>query len=176
MNYYSKRLLLPRVDEKDNIIGKVERWKAHEEGILHRGFTVALFYGDRLVCQHRKHPVFDGYLDLTSSSHPIYIDGKLQSVEDAVYFTLKREWGVERKNIKQLGEKGKVYYKTRDGKYTEHEVCYLYLAKIKNLPKVNFNYSYGFSLLTKSQIKSSNFPLKKSLAPWVLEFLKEKLI
>jgi len=176
-NYYSKELFLAKVDKEDNVVGKVERWKAHREGVLHRGFTAAIFYKDQIVCQHRKHLVFDGYLDLTCSSHPIFIKDELQSNLDSIYFTLEREWGIRKENlISHPKPEGKVYYNSSDGRYAEHEVCYLYSAKIKSLPKPNFNYSYGFSLLEKSQLKLTKFPFRKSLAPWVLKFLEKELI
>lgn len=177
MNYYQNKLFLPHVDKDDNLLGKVERWEAHEKRVLHRGFTVAVIYQDHWLCQHRKHPLFDGYLDLTASSHPIFVDNALQNDPDAIYSTLEREWGVKKKELLHSPElKGKVMYRAKNGKYTEHEICSLYTTEVKSLPRVNFDYAYGFSLLKTSNLKSTNLPLTKILAPWVQEFIKEKLI
>ncbi len=41
MDYLNQKLDLNKVNKKDEVLGKVERWIAHQEGILHRGFTVS---------------------------------------------------------------------------------------------------------------------------------------
>ncbi len=117
MDYYKKTLYIPQVDKNDNVLGKVERWKAHREGILHRGFTVAVMFDDQVICQHRKHPVFGGYLDLTASSHPLYEGEKIQTFEDAVNNTLHREWGIKKSDLGEIQERGKVYYYSKHGEY-----------------------------------------------------------
>ncbi len=178
MNYYKKRILLAEVDKNDNVVGKIERWEAHKKGILHRGVTTAIFYKDYIICQHRKHPVFNGYLDLTFSTHPFFEKEKLVDMEEAINLSLKREWNINKSDLLYKPEyKGKVYYYSpqKDAKYIEHEVCHLYISKVRSLPKVNFEYSYGFSLLTISDLKSLS-PVKAFLAPWVWEFFRKRLL
>ncbi len=169
MNYYSNKLYLAEVDNNDQIIGKVERWEAHEKGILHRGFTVVLFYDGKIVLQHRKHPAFDGYWDMTFSSHQIYLNNdRLQDNLDAIYETLKREWNVDKNGlINEPMFLGKIYYKAKDPKsiYTEHEIDYIYSAKLKDDPHPNLDYAYGSQLIDKLEIK--NLKLKIKLAPWI---------
>lgn len=177
MNYYQGKLFLSHVDKKNQILGPVERWEAHQKGILHRGFTVAVFYHDQMICQHRKHPVFNGYLDLTASSHPIFIADTLQDELEAVYQTLKREWGIVKEQFLYPPEfKGKVLYQSQDGQYTEHEICSLYQTEVKSLPQPNFDYAYGFSLLKSPDLKATNTPLTKILAPWVQKFIRKGLV
>src|SRR5574340_877974 len=157
MNYYSNRLYLAEVDTSDQITGKVERWLAHEKGILHRGFTVILFYDNRMVLQHRKHPAFDKFWDLTFSSHQIYLnDGRLQDNSDAIYETLKREGNIDKNGlINEPQFLGKIYYKAKDPQsiYTEQEIDYIYSAKLKEKPNPNLEYAYGFKLLDKMKIE-----------------------
>lgn len=176
MDYYTQSIFIPQVNEYDEVIGKVERWEAHEKGILHRGFTVGLKYQDAFICQHRKHPVFDGFLDLTASSHPLFMEEKPQSVEDATYSTLKREWNLSQDKIKNLKMIGKVLYNSRFGKYIEHEMCYLLTGEVDELPQVNYEFAYGFSLLSAENLKSTDTPIGKILAPWVTQFVKEELL
>ena len=169
MDYYKKELFFAEVDKNDRVIGKIERWKAHKEGILHRGFTAVLTYQDKIVLQHRKHLAFDGYFDLTFSSHQIYVNEKLQADLEAINETLKREW-----NIDQTGLTGKLkylgifYYKAKDPNsiFTEHEIDYIYKAELKNLPTPNPDFAYGFELVDKQNIK--NF----KTAPWVKDITK----
>ena len=99
MDYYKEKIYLAAVDKSDTVLEGVERWEAHEKGILHRCFTVCLFFKDKIVMQHRKHPVFDGVFDLTCSSHPVFKNGKIQRNEEAVFETLEREWSVAKGDL-----------------------------------------------------------------------------
>src|SRR3989339_1036848 len=164
MDYYKKELFLAEVDKDDNVLRKVERWNAHKEGVLHRGFTMLLTYQDKFVLQHRKHPAFDGYYDLTFSSHQIYVHDVLQTDEDAIFDTLKREWNIDATGIKSIPKYlGKFYYKAKDPNsvFTEHEIDYIYEAELKNLPNPNPEFAYGYKLVNKKEI------LKYKTAPWV---------
>ncbi len=95
MDYLKALYYIAHVDKQDNIIDKVERWKAHEKGILHRAFTLSIMFEDTLVLQHRKHPVFDGIYDVSISSHPFYINESLQDPLDSIYITLALELNIE---------------------------------------------------------------------------------
>lgn len=172
MDYYKKKLFLAKVDKNNNILGKVERWDAHEGGILHRGFTMILTYDNKIVLQHRKHLAFDGYFDLTFSSHQIYVHEVLQTDEDAIYETLKREWNIDSTGLKTIPKYlGKLYYKAKDpnGIFTEHEVDYIYIAELKNIPNPNLDFAYGFELI--KNLKLSGIKNYK-VAPWVEEIMK----
>lgn len=170
MNYYEKKLYLAQVDHQDKLIKPIERWKAHEKGICHLGFTTILIYNNQVILQHRKHPAFDGFYDLTFSSHPIFIDGKLQPMEEAIYNTLEREWNLAKKDLKtNLKYLDKFYYQAKDPNsiYIEHEVDYLYVAELNKLPDVNKDFAYGFKLIKKDiSLASSIYDLGSKLAPW----------
>lgn len=176
MDYYKKTLYIPQVDKDDTVLGKVERWKAHKEGILHCGFTIAVLYQDLIICQHRKHPVFGGYLDMTASSHPLYEGEKIQSFEEAIHKTLAREWGIKKTDlIGGIEDKRKVYYYSEHGAYIEHEICYFFLTRTKVFPKVNLEYAYGFSLLSVADLADTTTPYAGSVAPWVRAALEQKI-
>lgn len=176
MDYYKKELFLAEINKDDNIIGNIERWKAHRDGILHRGFTAILTFKDNFVLQHRRHLAFDGYFDLTFSSHQIYIKEKLQTDLEAIDETLKREWNVDKLGlIAEPKYLGKFYYKAKDPNsiFTEHEIDYIYQAELKNIPTPNPDFAYGFELINKQQ--NENWKLKignYKLAPWVKEIVK----
>lgn len=172
-------MFLAQLNKKDNIIGKIEKWEAHKKGILHRGFTIVLKYKNYFILQHRKHTVFDGYLDLSFSSHPVYKRNTLQNDLTAIDLSLKREGNIKKTDLfLKPVYKGKVLYKAEDTKsgYIEHEVDHIYLAAVKNLPSFNSKYAYGFSLLTTEQLKNKESPFSKNLAPWVTAFLEKELI
>jgi len=169
MDYYKKQLFLAEVDRDDNILGKIERWKAHKEAVLHRGFTAILTYQNKIVLQHRKHLAFDGYFDLTFSSHQIYINEKLQADLEAINETLKREWNIDKTGlVSELKFLDKFYYIAKDPNsiFTEHEIDYIYQAELKSLPTPNPDFAYGFELINKQNIE--NF----KMAPWVEDIIK----
>lgn len=178
MDYYSQKLFLAKINQEDKILGRIERWKAHEKGVLHRGFTVTLFYNNQVVLQHRKHPVFDHFWDLTFSSHPIYIsNNQLQTMTQAIYQTLKREWHLDKKGLNNKPKfLGKIYYQACDSKTNliEHEIDYIFSAEVKTKPKPNLKYAYGYKLVDKSKIRNLKF--KINLAPWVKKILDSKII
>lgn len=175
MDYYSEKQYLARVDKKNKVIGKVERWEAHEEKILHRGFSVCLIYKEQAILQHRKHLLFDGTIDLTGSSHPIYMNNELESNEDAVFRCLEREWNFNRSDLASpLVDKGTFYYMADDvlTEYGEHEVCYLFTAEVKKIPQFSSEYAYGQSLVDISKLKNGKFPLTKAFTPWTTPSIK----
>jgi isopentenyldiphosphate isomerase len=177
--HYNKKQIIARVDRKGNIIGKIEKWEAHRKGILHKAFSVTLIYKDKYVLQHRKHPAFDGVFDLTSSSHQIYVGDKLQSTIDATYECLKREWGIEKNDLIGKPENlGTIYYKAKDknSEFTEHEVCEMLTVKLKKIPTPNYDFAYGFSMVTKEELVNKKGRIYKSLAPWSIKAANEELI
>lgn len=179
MNYYKKKQIIASVDKKGKIIGKIDKWMAHQEGILHKAFSVILSYENHYILQYRKHPVFDHVFDVTSSSHQTYIDNHLEKIENAVYKTLEREWGLKLSDFSsKLKNKGFVIYKAMDknSSYNEHEYCFLLEASIKKMPEINTNYAYGFIMLTKEDIYNKDLPIHKLIAPWVKEMIYKKLI
>lgn len=173
-NYYQKTFYLAQVDNNDQILGKIERWEAHKKGILHRGLTAILIFNDQIILQKRRHPVFDSYWDISFSSHPIFINGKIQDSKEAVLMTLKREW-ITKEEIKknQIIYLDKFYYQAKDEKsgLIEHEIDYLFLINLKSIPEFNSQYAYEITMIEKNSLKNKKVfkdILKgKKLAPWV---------
>ena len=179
MDYLKALQYIAHVDKDDNILGKVERWEAHEKGILHRAFTISISYEDKLLLQHRKHPVFDGIYDVTISSHPLYVGETLEDPVDAVYRTLQREWNILPEDLdKQPSFQGKCYYQAADPKslYQEHEVCHIYTCNAKKLTMPSLETAYGFSLMTIAQIQDNTTSISPLFAPWVRKMIEDKLL
>lgn len=168
-DYYKKEQIIAKVDKKGNIIGQIEKWEAHKKGILHKALTVTLKYKGMYILQERKHPAFDKVLDLTSSSHQLFINDKLQSSEEATIDCLKREWNLSLEDLisppKILGS---IYYKAKDPSsiYTEHEVCDILETEIISEPNPNLDFAYGFKLVTKEELTNINSDIYKRLSPW----------
>lgn len=170
MDYYTEKQYLAHVDRQDNILGKIERWEAHQKRVLHRAFTACLQYKGQAILQHRRHILFDGLFDLTCSSHPVFKGEEIESNEEAVYKTLEREWFVTKDKLTApLENKGSVYYQADDpmSSYGEHEICYFFVANIDTLPQPNFAFAYGYSLVAIEKLKDPTFILSKVFVPWV---------
>jgi len=170
MDYYQKTIYIPKVDKNDTILGKIERWEAHKNGILHRGFTAVLRYQDKIIVQHRKHPVFDGFYDVSFSSHQTYDGDRLLSPTEVIVSTLKREW-IWKTEFNVTPEFiGKFYYREKDPKseYFEHEINHMYQIDINEIPEFNPEFAYGMEAVDKSMLKAKN----GLYAPWVVGIFK----
>lgn len=170
-DYYAKMIFIPTVTKSGDITGQIERWEAHEKGILHKAFSVAVFSNDQIYLQIRKHPVFDRVVDVTASSHPMMINGKMEDEQDAVIKTLKREWNTPVK-INEIKDLGSIYYKSKDknSKYIEHEYCTFYVVQTDKNITPDLEFAYGYSLVELEFLKQH--PETYNLAPWVVEGMK----
>lgn len=129
---------------------------------------MCLFYKDNVILQHRKHSAFNGYFDLTCSSHPVVQEGKTQTIEDAVEQTLEREWFLKKNMHSSLMKKGVFAYKAKDpqSNLIEHEMCYFYTTTIHSLPVPNYEFAYGFSVVNVDVIKNPQWKGQVLLTPW----------
>ena len=171
LNYYDKTTFIPKVSETGEVTGQIERWEAHEKGILHKAFSVALYYQKQIILQIRKHPVFDSVIDVTASSHPEMKDITMEDEKQAVLRTLKREWQISITKD-ALKETGSIYYKAKDplSKYIEHEYCTFYKANIAQMPSPDSEFAHGHAVVEVDYLKKNlhNF----NLAPWVVKGIK----
>lgn len=174
MNYQKQILYLAKINRKDEILGSVERWNAHQVGILHRGFTVIIKINNLVVIQKRKHKVFNNVFDLSFSSHPIFINKKLEKIEEAIKKNFKREW-IFKGKILDLKFLEKYYYKEKDetSGFWEHEVNYLFILNLKGEIGHNQEFAYGMDILT-SEILLKKFK-KFNFAPWVKKISLKKI-
>lgn len=166
MNYYKKIIYIPKVDKNDNLIGKIERWEAHEKNILHRGFTTIIKVNKYYILQLRKHIIFDNLFDLSFSSHPIFKNNQLEDIKKTIIDTLKREWVIDEENFK-IDFIKKYHYQEKDEKSNmfENEINYLFLLNLNKLPKINLEFSYKMIPLTKEEL-IKNFS-KYNFVPWI---------
>lgn len=174
MNYLSQKINLIKIDKKDQIKGPIERWEAHREGILHRGFTCIIRINDLYIVQKRKHKVFNNVFDLSFSSHPIFINQKIEKIEDSIKKSFKREW-IFKGKILSLKFLDKYYYKVKDevSGFWENEINYLFLLTLKGEIEHNPDFAYGMDVLTIENLlkkfKQFNF------APWVKKIPLKKI-
>jgi isopentenyl-diphosphate delta-isomerase len=116
----SQTLLL--VNENDSLLGYVSREEAHRgEGKRHRAFVTLLFdKDDKVLLQRRRHALFNGYWDLTAISHPLHIEGRDESYQEASDRALTKEMAIGHVPVRQAG--GFIYF-AQDGANCENEYC-----------------------------------------------------
>ena len=178
LDYYKQKQFIAQVDETGKVIGEIEKWEAHRNGILHKALTVALIFNGKFIVQHRKHVAFDKLYDVTSSSHQLFTNGKLQTTEEATINCLEREWSLNKKYLKNLKNLGAIYYKSKDknSEFIEHELCDVITIEIESKPEPNLDFSYDALLVSKQELTDKNSRIYKNLAPWVKVMIEENKI
>ena len=123
------------VDSHDKEIGVMEKMKAHQEGALHRAFSVLLFNSNgELLLQKRASTKYHsgGLWSNTCCSHPKPNEDNL----DAVRRRLKEEIGI-------TADPSFLYnfiYKYQfDNKLIEHELDHVYIGETDSDPIINPN-------------------------------------
>lgn len=135
--------LLYLVDSDDNVIGPVERWNAHQEGLLHRSGMVFLRRSDgRVLVQHRSNSkeTFPGCLDASVAFHVSYGE----TYDSAAKRELTEETGVSA-SLRYLG-------KFEHSDPPENELVAVYTCESDAEIKADPNESEGFEFLADSEV------------------------
>lgn len=162
------------VDDKDNFVRYAPREECHSgQGIHHRAFVILLFNKDKkILLQKRKHRLWDNYWDLTAASHPLHLEGRDETYEEAAAKCLKREWGI---SLKPPGLKNILafnYFERYDGK-CENEHCALIVGEYSGelVPDSDVCYEHKWVCLKELVIDvEKNI---KNYTPWLLASIKE---
>lgn len=113
------------INEKDEVLGLMEKQQAHINGLLHRAFSVFLFNTDgEMLLQKRAGEKYHSPNQWTNAvcSHP----RAGESYSDAAKRRLKEELGIET----QLTEKFHFIYKAKVGENLwEHELDYVFTGE-----------------------------------------------
>jgi isopentenyl-diphosphate delta-isomerase len=121
------------VDEQDNVIGKMEKQKAHEEGALHRAFSIFIFNSEnKLLLQKRASGKYHcgGLWTNTCCSHPREDETTL----DAAYRRLQEEMGLK---CSLKNEFSFLYKAALENGLTEHEFDHVFIGETDDLPCIN---------------------------------------
>lgn len=120
----------------------------------------------KTLVQKRKHPVFDSVHDITCSSHPLMVDGKMEDETIAVARCLSRELKITRSMYESIEKKGFVIYKAKDNAgHIEHEYCTFYSIQANQKVNPPSEFAYGHELVDTVQLQ--NVLSRPTIAPWV---------
>ncbi len=122
--------MIIKVNKDDEKIGEIEKMKAHQEGVLHRAFSIFILNdkGEMLLQKRAGGKYHGGGLwSNTCCSHPTRQEGLKKQAEKR----LKEEVGFTTK-IKKIGE---IKYNLKVGNLIEHEYDHLFMGNYNG--KVN---------------------------------------
>ena len=136
------------VDENDQPLGQMEKLKAHEQGLLHRAFSVFLFNkkGELLLQKRAKAKYHSGGLwTNTCCSHP-RVDEDLLA---AVSRRLDEEMGVKA-NVEEVFSF--IYKAVLDKGLTEHELDHVFFGRFEGEPTINLQEVEDFKYISKTDL------------------------
>jgi isopentenyl-diphosphate delta-isomerase len=137
------------VDEKDREIGTGEKTKVHEDGRLHRAFSVFVFNskGETLLQRRTKSKYHSGGLwTNTCCSHP----RAGEKLEESVHRRLKEEMGFD----VPLKEIFSFIYKVKFGNgLTEHELDHVFVGRFDGKPVPDPEEAEGWKWVSLDELK-----------------------
>jgi isopentenyl-diphosphate Delta-isomerase len=161
-----QQLLL--VDENDRFLGRyVQRGAAHTgAGIHHRAFVCLLLDGSgRVLLQLRRHWLWDRLWDLSAVSHPLHLDDRDETYEEAATRALRTELGVWGGEVKMLG--GFNYFAQHfDGIGCENEYCAILSARSADEPAPDAEAVYEVRWVGLSDFRAEVEADPKGFTPW----------
>jgi len=159
------------VDEKDNEIGTGEKIKTHQEGKLHRAFSIFIFNSrNELLLQKRASSKYHsgGLWANTCCSHP----NPGETTLDAAHRRLKEEMGFDT----PLKEIFTFTYKIKfDDDMTEYEYDHVFIGEFNGKPDPDKNEVEEWKLISLEDLKKDVDNNAGNYAYWLKEFL-DKLI
>ena len=165
-----KKEFVVLVNERGKRTGLAEKLKAHQQGLLHRAFSIFLFNekGEMLLQQRAKGKYhFAGLWSNACCSHP----REGERVLSAAKRRLMEELGIE----SPLKDSGHVLYKFHDDKstLTEHEYDYIFTGK--SAGKISFNKKEVAAVrwMSRTDLKREIKSHPGTFTPWFKEILKQ---
>lgn len=160
------------VDMNDREIGVEEKMKAHEEGLLHRAFSVFLFRGDELLLQKRASSKYHcgGLWTNTCCSHP----GQGESVEESAKKRLIEEMGIRIASIREVHSF--VYRAEFTNGLTEFEYDHVFVGEYDGDYKLDPEEVDEIRWVPVQEVLDDIVAHPKKYTPWFITALKEAVL
>jgi len=150
------------VDENDKEIGLGEKLKVHQEGKLHRCFSLFVFNskGELMLQQRARSKYHSGGLwTNTCCSHP----RKGERTEEAVHRRLREEMGFDC-NVKEIFSF--IYKAKLDHGLWEHEFDHVYVGKFDSKPRINSEEADDWKWIALSDLEKDIAKNPKNYTVW----------
>ena len=148
------------VDENDKEIGKAEKLKAHQLGLLHRAFSVFIFNdrGEVLLqkrAQHKYHS--PGLWSNACCSHPV-----TKNLQKETENRLKKEMGIK----SSLQEIFSFIYTAKVGELTENEFDHVFIGKFNGEVRPNKKEASDYKWITFENLKNDITQNSQNYTEW----------
>lgn len=123
------------VDEKDNVVGTMEKMEAHQKGVLHRAFSILIFNSKgELLLQKRSTKKYHsgGLWTNACCSHPT----PEETMRNATRKRLKHEMGIE---LQPEFAYKFIYHTKLDKNLVEHELDHVFTGIFDGEPTINLD-------------------------------------
>jgi len=138
------------VDENDNAVAEMEKLAAHEQGYLHRAFSVFIFndQGELLLQQRANHKYHGaGLWTNTCCSHPQLGENVALSAQERLNY----EMGIEC-DLKLVYTF--IYNEPVENNLIEHELDYVFVVYSDQSPALNIDEVQDYKWMNEEQILS----------------------
>jgi len=157
-----KKSYLILVDKNGKEIRKGEKLKVHQEGKLHRAFSIFIFNkkGELLLQKRAKSKYHSsGLWSNTCCSHP----RPGFDIKEEAKRRLKEEMGIET----DLKEIFSFIYKAKVGELIEHEFDYVFIGNFDGQPKPNKKEVDDWKWLNKKDLEKEIKANPEKYTPWL---------
>lgn len=151
------------VDSNDNMIGSMEKYEAHEKGLLHRAFSVFLFNDqDELLLQKRALSKYHcgGLWTNSCCSHQRLGETNVEAAKRR----LMEELGITAMDLQDTFSF--VYKAQFDNGLTEHEFDYVLFGKFNGTPEFNEEEVAETKYLNRQEIQDAIQQAPQQFTPW----------
>ncbi|MDF2852944.1 MULTISPECIES: isopentenyl-diphosphate Delta-isomerase [Sphingobacterium] len=151
------------VDSNDNMIGSMEKYEAHEKGLLHRAFSVFLFNDqDELLLQQRALSKYHcgGLWTNSCCSHQRLGETNVEAAKRR----LMEELGIIAMDLQDTFSF--VYKAQFDNGLTEHEFDYVLFGKFNGTPEFNEEEVAETKYLNRQEIQDAIQQAPQQFTPW----------
>lgn len=140
------------------------------DGKHHLAITVLLINNQgKVLLQKRKHQRFDGLWDLTGATDLYHLEAGDETFEDATIRCLKKEYGIEKVSLKNLG--GFNYFARWNG-MCENEYCVMMIGEYDGEVKMDPSVGYEYKWVDKREFLEDIASNPQNYTPWAIEGAK----
>ena len=163
-------IIIPIIDEKDVVIGGMEKLEVHKKGLLHRAFSIIIKNKKDEFLIHRRaigkyHS--PGLWTNTCCGHPNYGE----DIGRAVHRRLKEEMGIESELSHLFTFRYKAFF---ENGLTENEIDHVYFGVYNGEFDVNPEEVCDFKWLSLEEIETEIFENPELFTVWFKEIMARK--
>lgn len=150
------------VNDQDDVLGYMDKFEAHQKGVLHRAISVFIFNskGEWLIQQRAAHKYHSADLWSNSAcSHPMRGESELSAAERR----LQEEMGIDADLKKVFSFQ---YEAKLDSQLIEKELDHVFIGYSDELPKVNTEEVAAYRFVSTSDLAMELVIFPQNFTEW----------